>query len=105
MAEVTGAPIVIADGLLGFDYRTVPVNGDHFSEAKIAPAALDADAIISVAHFKGHMTAVSGRPEELGGFRRTRRKTMMHSDVHPGSQLTGATAAPAVINGARRRRS
>ena len=53
--EVTGAPIVIAGGLLGLDYRTVPLDGEHFKEAKIVPEALDADAIISLAHFKGHM--------------------------------------------------
>ncbi|MHB1325421.1 MAG: DUF362 domain-containing protein [Thermoleophilia bacterium] len=83
--EVTGAPIVIAGGLLGFDYRTVPVNGDHFSEAKIAPAALDADAIISVAHFKGHMICgFGGALKNLGmGFGARAGKQMMHSDVHP----------------------
>ena len=52
---VTGAPVVIAGGLLGLDYRTVAIEGEHFREAKIVPEALDADAIVSLAHFKGHM--------------------------------------------------
>jgi len=83
--EVTGAPIVIAGGLLGFDYRTVPVAGDHFNEAKVAPAALDADVIISVAHFKGHMICgFGGALKNLGmGFGSRSGKQMMHSDVHP----------------------
>lgn len=86
--EVTGAPIVISGGLLGFDYRTVPVNGEHFTEAKIAPAALDADAIISVAHFKGHMICgFGGALKNLGmGFGARAGKQMMHSDVHPEVQ-------------------
>jgi len=83
--EVTGAPIVIAGGLLGFDYRTVPVNGQHFSEAKVVPEAADADAIISVAHFKGHMICgFGGTLKNLGmGFGARAGKQMMHSDVHP----------------------
>lgn len=83
--EVTGAPIVFADGLLGFEYRTVPVNGEHYKEAKISPAALDADAIISVAHFKGHMICgFGGALKNLGmGFGARAGKQMMHSDVHP----------------------
>jgi len=83
--EVTGAPIVFAGGLLGFEYRTVPVNGEHYSEAKISPAALDADAIISVAHFKGHMICgFGGTMKNLGmGFGARAGKQMMHSDVHP----------------------
>ncbi len=83
--EVTGAPIVIAGGLLGFDYRNVPVNGVHFSEAKIAPDVLDADAVISVAHFKGHMICgFGGALKNLGmGLGARAGKQMMHSDVHP----------------------
>jgi hypothetical protein len=83
--EVTGAPIVIADGLKGRDYRSVPVAGDHFQEAKIASAALDADAIISLAHFKGHMICgFGGAIKNMGmGFGARPGKQMMHSDVHP----------------------
>ena len=83
--SVTGAPIVIAGGLLGLDYRTVPVNGDHFNEAKIVPEALDADAIISLAHFKGHMICgFGGAIKNLGmGFGARAGKQKMHSDVHP----------------------
>ncbi|MHB8858962.1 MAG: DUF362 domain-containing protein [Thermoleophilia bacterium] len=83
--EVTGAPIVIAGGLLGFDYRTMPVSGEHFMEAKVVPEAADADAIISLAHFKGHMICgFGGALKNLGmGFGARAGKQMMHSDVHP----------------------
>ncbi|MHB8968103.1 MAG: DUF362 domain-containing protein [Thermoleophilia bacterium] len=83
--EVTGAPIVIADGLLGFDYRTVPVQGEHFQEAKVASVALDADAIIALSHFKGHMVCgFGGALKNLGmGFGSRSGKRMMHSDLKP----------------------
>jgi len=83
--SVTRAPIIIADGLLGLDYRTVPINGVHFKEVKIATVPLDADVIISLAHFKGHMvTGFGGTIKNLGmGFGARPGKQMMHSDVHP----------------------
>ncbi|MCL6106490.1 MAG: DUF362 domain-containing protein [Actinobacteria bacterium] len=83
--EVTGAPIVIADGLLGHDYRSVPVDGAHFREVKISSVPLDADAIISLAHFKGHMVCgFGGTIKNMGmGFGARPGKQMMHSDVHP----------------------
>ncbi|MHB8175520.1 MAG: DUF362 domain-containing protein [Thermoleophilia bacterium] len=83
--EVTGAPIVIADGLVGRDYRLVPVQGVHFQEVKVASVPLDADALISLAHFKGHMVCgFGGTIKNLGmGFGARPGKQMMHSDVHP----------------------
>lgn len=86
--DVTGAPVVIAGGLLGLDYRTVALKGEHFSEAKVVAEAIDADAIISLAHFKGHMICgFGGALKNLGmGFGARAGKQMMHSDVHPQVQ-------------------
>lgn len=83
--SATGAPVIMADGLLGLDYRTVPVKGRHFSEVKIGTAALDADAIIALTHFKGHMIfGFGGALKNLGmGFGARAGKQMMHSDIHP----------------------
>ncbi len=83
--SVTGAPAIIADGLLGHDYRTIPIKGKHFQEVKIASAPLDADAIISLAHFKGHMVCgFGGTIKNMGmGFGARPGKQMMHSGVHP----------------------
>ncbi len=57
---VTGAPIVIADGLRGFDRREVPIAGEHFSSVLISPAVVDADDMIVISHFKGHPMAGFG---------------------------------------------
>lgn len=84
--NATGAPIVIADGLLGQEYRLVPLNGYHFSEARVSSVALDADVIISFSHFKGHMVCgFGGTLKNLGmGFAARSGKRLMHSGAHPG---------------------
>ena len=58
--EVTGAPIVIADGIRGFDRREVSIDGEHFSSVLISPAVVDADDMIVISHFKGHPMAGFG---------------------------------------------
>jgi len=57
---VSGAPAIIADGLMGKDYREVRIGKKWFENAKIASAFLDADAMVVVSHFKGHMMAGFG---------------------------------------------
>jgi hypothetical protein len=52
--ECVGAPVVIADGIRGNDYRTVPYNGKQYRELKISSAIHDANAVIVVSHVKGH---------------------------------------------------
>ncbi|MGE4299271.1 MAG: DUF362 domain-containing protein [Desulfovibrionaceae bacterium] len=58
--EVTGAPTLIADGLLGENVVSLPIKGRHFSETKIAGAIARAEAMIVCSHFKGHMMAGFG---------------------------------------------
>jgi len=58
--EVTGAPVVIADGVRGNDWRNVKVSLKHFKSVKIAAAIEEADALLMVNHFKGHEMAGFG---------------------------------------------
>ena len=58
--EAAGAPVVIADGLRGNDWREVKVSLKHFKKVKIASAILDADSLLAVTHFKGHEMAGFG---------------------------------------------
>ncbi|MBQ7516045.1 MAG: DUF362 domain-containing protein [Schwartzia sp.] len=64
----TGCQIIIADGLRGTDEAEVPVkNGEYVKTAKIGRALMDADIVISLAHFKGHeMTGFGGCVKNLG---------------------------------------
>lgn len=57
----TGCQLIIADGLKGTDDVEVPVNGGVYCKtAKIGRAVMDADILISLSHFKGHIAAGFG---------------------------------------------
>ncbi|MBU4078597.1 DUF362 domain-containing protein [Patescibacteria group bacterium] len=88
-----GAPLVIADGLNGKDYVSVEIGGKHFSEVKIGAAAVHADAIIVLSHFKGHeQTGFGGALKNVGmGLGCRSAKQMMHSDVLPKVNLNKCT--------------
>lgn len=80
-----GAPIIIADGLSGLDYRLVEVNGKHIKEAKIGSALFFADALVVITHFKGHGTAgFGGAIKNISmGLAARGGKQEMHSDIKP----------------------
>jgi uncharacterized Fe-S center protein len=59
-SAVTGAPVIMADGLVGTHYRDVDVGLRHFSRVKIAGDILDAGSMIVISHFKGHGLAGFG---------------------------------------------
>ena len=64
----TGCQVIIADGLRGTDEVEVPVpGGEYIQKAKIGRAVMDADAFISLAHFKGHeSTGFGGAVKNIG---------------------------------------
>lgn len=55
-----GAPFLPADGVRGLDYREVSIPGQHIKKAKLAGGILQADRIVFLNHFKGHMEAGFG---------------------------------------------
>ena len=78
-----GCPIIIADGLKGFDEVEVPVNGGvKLQRAKIGRAIMDADIFISLSHFKGHeMAGFGGAIKNIGmGSGSRAGKCEQHSD-------------------------
>ncbi len=82
----TGCRILIGDGLKGNDEVEVPVpNGTHFKVAKIGRAVMDADAFISLTHFKGHeKMGIGGAVKNIGmGCGSRAGKMEMHSDGKP----------------------
>lgn len=91
---VCGAPIIIADGLTGKDYVKVPIEGKHFKEVNIGSAAVHADAMIVMTHFKCHeLSGIGGAIKNMGmGLGSRSGKQQMHSDVIPtinGEKCTG----------------
>jgi uncharacterized Fe-S center protein len=83
--SVVSAPLVIADGLNGKDYVSVPVNLKHFKEVKIGSAAVHADVLLAITHFKGHeATGFGGTLKNLGmGLGSRSGKQQQHSDLLP----------------------
>ena len=78
----TGVHSIIADGLRGTDERLIPVeNGEYVKEAKIGSAIAEADILISLTHFKGHMSSgFGGTLKNIGmGSGSKRGKMEMHS--------------------------
>ena len=82
----TGCHVIIADGLRGTDDAAVPLpDGKYVKEAYIGRALVDAEALISLTHFKCHeMTGIGGALKNIGmGGGSRRGKKAMHSSVHP----------------------
>lgn len=80
-----GCHVIIADGIKGTDERWVRVDGDYVKEAKIGAAVMDADIIISMNHFKGHVAAgFGGALKNIGmGCGSRAGKMEMHSAGKP----------------------
>ena len=57
---VTGAPIIIADGLCGDNVTEVQIDKKHFGKVKLAGDIVSADSAIVMSHFKGHEMAGFG---------------------------------------------
>jgi uncharacterized Fe-S center protein len=79
------APIVIADGIDGRDAVDVPIAGEHFDSVRIGAAAVRADAMVVVTHFKGHEAAgFGGALKNVGmGLGCRSAKQRMHADFSP----------------------
>jgi hypothetical protein len=57
---VVNAPVSIADGLTGENYREIEISGKHFKSVKIAGDIADADSMVVLSHVKGHALAGFG---------------------------------------------
>ncbi len=82
---VVEAPLVIADGLRGRTEEPIPIQGKHIETAYIGTEIVEADALISVAHFKGHeLSGFGGTIKNLGmGCASRRGKLAQHSNLSP----------------------
>jgi len=83
--SVVDAPIVIADGLRGKSEDIVTINQKNFKEVYIGKDINQADAILSIAHFKGHeLSGFGGAMKNIGmGCAARKGKLAQHSDVSP----------------------
>ncbi len=79
------APVIIADGLRGKNEVKINVNLKHFKEVYIGADFMEADAIISMAHFKLHeLSGFGGAIKNMGmGAASRKGKLAQHSDISP----------------------
>ena len=82
---VVDAPLIIADGLRGKSETPVIINKKHFKRVYIAREIVQADSLISVAHFKGHeLSGFGGAIKNTGmGCASRKGKMAQHSDLCP----------------------
>ncbi len=84
-SSMDGAPLIIADGLFGKSETAVPVGLKQCQEVYIGSEIINAQALVSVAHFKGHeLSGFGGTLKNLGmGCASRRGKLAQHSNVSP----------------------
>ena len=83
--SVVNAPIIIADGLRGASSSQVKIDQKIIKTAYLGKEIVQADAIISLAHFKGHeLSGFGGTIKNLGmGCASRKGKLDQHSDLSP----------------------
>ena len=84
-SSMAATPIIIADGLRGKNETAVFVNQKNCKEVFIGSEIIQSDAVISVAHFKGHdLSGFGGTLKNLGmGCASRKGKLALHSNVSP----------------------
>ncbi len=83
--SVVNAPIIIADGVRGASFSTVNIDQEIIKTAYLGKEVLESDALISIAHFKGHeLSGFGGTIKNLGmGCAARRGKLEQHSGLSP----------------------
>ncbi|MBM3300152.1 MAG: DUF362 domain-containing protein, partial [Deltaproteobacteria bacterium] len=83
--EITGAPVIIADGLRGNNSVEVEVDGRHVKLAHISADVHNADAMVVLTHFKGHeLSGFGGAIKNVGmGCASREGKLDQHSNISP----------------------
>ncbi len=97
--SVAGAPLVIADGLRGHSSVAVPLDLPECKEAHLGAEIVEADNLISLAHFKGHeLAGFGGTIKNLGmGCASRRGKLFQHSNVSPEVRASRCIACGSCI--------
>jgi len=83
--SVVNAPLIIADGLRGSTSAAVKIQQEIVKTAYIGKEIVEADGLISLAHFKGHeLSGFGGTLKNLGmGCASRRGKMVQHADLSP----------------------
>ena len=83
--ENIGAPIIIADGLIGIEQVSVEINKKHFREVFVSSAGYHANSIIALTHVTGHpISGLGGTIKNFAmGLASRSGKLQQHSNMLP----------------------
>jgi len=83
--DEVGAPVIIADGLLGNEQVEIPIEGKHYTKVRISAAGHHAKALIVLTHVTGHPSAGMGASIKniAMGLSSRAGKLSQHSDMVP----------------------
>ncbi len=97
--NVLGAPVAIADGIRSQNAREVPIKGKHFQTCSIAGDFVDADVLVTLNHFKGHLLGgFGGALKNLAmGCATVKGKMQQHCDMGPTLLEKNCTGCGACI--------
>lgn len=87
---VSGAPVIIADGLRGENWDNVKIKQKHFENVKVAGDILSSDGMIVLSHFKGH---------EMAGFGGAIKNLAMGCAAAPGKIEQHKCSKPVIMPG------
>jgi len=83
--NLEGAPVIIADGLIGTDGEVVKANLKKIKLAKIGSAIAHSDVLLCLNHLTGHLaTGIGGAIKNMGmGCAARAGKLDQHAELHP----------------------
>ncbi len=99
--QYIGAPLIIGDGLLGYEQLELEINKRYFKTVRLAAFLKDTDYIISLSHVTGHMlTGFSGSLKNVGmGLASRAGKLNQHSNVLPKVKPNKCNSCAVCIKG------
>jgi len=91
--EVTGMPIIMADGLMGNEEVAVTIPGQIYQKVHIAALVVKVQGLVLVSHFTGHLaTGFGAALKNLGmGCASRRGKMVQHSTAKPSIRIKMCT--------------
>jgi uncharacterized protein len=87
---VSGAPLIIADGLKGDHWHHIQVDQKNFKEVKIAGDIISSDCMMVLSHFKGH---------DMAGFGGAIKNLAMGCAAAPGKIEQHGCTKPNILGG------
>ena len=92
--ENTGAPFIVADGLMGLNEVEVEINCENYKNVPVASEAVYSNALLVITHVTGHIACgLAASIKNLGmGFSTRKGKLNQHSQLPPEvieSECTG----------------